>query len=943
MDGLDLLRCASSWNDCAVLVGRDQEQAAIAAALERASAGTGELVLLSGSPGIGKSTLARAVAERARDAGFAVHVGRATEYERALPYGVWIDALGDLLQGLGTAAAAQSLDAYGVQRELRARLTALAAGQPLLVVLDDLHWSDDATLASLAALVRRPAEGPVLIVGVHRPLAALDDISDELVRQGGVGLRLAPLADADAAALLGDVLGPADREAVLEQAAGNPFYLQQLARSPAAGGLDAQSAGMPQAIAASIRQEVDGLSAPARQLLRGAAVAGPPVDLRLAAVAADLDYPAALDALDELVRSELLVAADASTAFAFRHPLVRRAVYEGAGAGWRIAAHTRLREALVELGADPTLIAHHVEHGATIGDEAGVQILSDAARVVDGAPEVAAAWLAAALRLLPGERAAERAALQERRGVALLAAGDLVEAHRALLAAGGDTADQLWRLAEVERWLGHDRDAVRRLERARELSDPANPLARVKTEIELMLVHEWNLRHADAQAAAEAAIDAAQASGDPVLIGEVRGVMATTLVQTEPRAAAPHYEAATETVRRYADETFPAHPMSLWDLGWAATYLERFDEAIEHFDRGARIARGRQMPGNAVMLLTDRAEPRYRAGRVAEAIELAEEAVEAARATPSPRYVWWALMRLGLILARAGHTERADEVVQECEALARRLPPSPLVGLWTAQARAAAASARGEHEDAARVLAAAAGGPDLPLLPPIDGNRPRQILVEAALARGDDATAARWVDDAAAWARASGLHAQKGWALTTRALVERASGNVGAAASTAGRAVTSYDQGGAALEAARAQLLAASCLDGLGQRGAAAELVRMAEARCHELGALVDQARAARELRRMGKRPPLRATAPARGLRASAAGPTDERLASLTGREREVAEQVASGATNRQIAEALFLSEKTVESHLRNIFAKVGVSSRGALAAEVNREAPAAS
>jgi hypothetical protein len=549
----------------------------VSSALDALDGGRGGFLLVAGEAGIGKSALLAAAAALAEERGHRVLRGHATEFERGLPFGVLIDALdahlaslddgrltrvgvtgldelGSIFPALSGAPVA-TFERYTLHRAVRGLLGALGAGRPLVLVLDDLHWSDEATLETLSALVRRPPQGRVLVLGAHRPDAALDDFAHQLDRGGFPRLRLGPLSDRDAARLVGP-----GRRGVLAQAGGNPFYLEQLARSPVANGL-------PGAIAVSIRQEVEQVSEAAQALLRGAAVAGEPADLRLAGVAAGLSEDDALRAVDELQRAELLRPVDGSTAFSFRHPLVRQAVYESAGPGWRIAAHGRLRQALIELGADVTLVAHHVQHGASLGDEQGIAILVTAAeRVVDRAPADAAVWLGGALRLLPEEAGARRAELETRRGAALLAAGELSAAREALLAAGTDTAEKCWRLAEVERWLGHEQEAVRRLARARSLA-AGDPIVRVKVEIELMLVHEWNLRYDEARAAALAAVRAAEESGSPVALAEVRGVMATTLVQTDPQAALEPYGLAAAAVAAYDDHDFPAHPMSLWGGG----------------------------------------------------------------------------------------------------------------------------------------------------------------------------------------------------------------------------------------------------------------------------------------------------------------------------------------------------------------------------------------
>ncbi|MBE2318502.1 AAA family ATPase [Solirubrobacter sp. CPCC 204708] len=921
-----------------MLLGRDTELAKIAEALDGLDAGRSGLLLVSGEPGIGKSALLGALAEQAAARGFRVLSGHATEFERLLPFGVLVDALDPYLDELEDGKLARMgvsrteelatvfpalegprdavPEAYRLHRALRELLDGIAGPRPLVLVLDDLQWADDGAREALAALARRPPSGRVLIAGAHRPDPALDDLD----RYGHPRLRLGPLGDGDARRLVEERVSGAALRTVLDQAGGNPFYLEQLARSPARGPL-------PSAIASSIRAEIEQLSPAAQALLRGAAVAGEPADLRLASVAAELDEATAHAAVDEARRAELLRPVDGAAAFTFRHPIVRRAAYESAGPGWRINAHGRLREALLELGADVTVVAQHVRHGAGLGDEQGILILMAAAeRVIERAPGDAAAWLEAALRLLPMQVGERYAALQARRGTALLLAGELTAAREALLAAGSDTAEKCWRLAEVERWLGLEQEAVRHLARARELATD-DPRVRVKCEIELVLVHEWNLRYDDAREAAQAAAAAAADSGDPVLVAEVEGVIATTLVQTDPRAAAGPYAHAATVVAGYDDHDFPAHPMSLWDLGWAATHLERYDEAIAHFDRGLRIARDRRAHGNVAMFLIDRTEPRFRAGRLTEAVELAEEAVEAARVTPSARYEWWALARLGLLLGRSGDAARAAEVMRDCERVAASLPESPLVDLWTAYGAVTAAVAVGDLDVAERRLVAAAGA-ELEHMAPIDRSRPRLVLLEAALARGDGAAAERLADDADAWALHSGLSTPSAWALAGRAHLALARGEYARAADAAGAAVEAYERAGAQLEAERMRVVHGRALAESGDRSGALDAFERAERHLHRIGADFDRGAAVRELRKLGRRAPRRDAPPAGG----------NRLSGLSARESEVAALVAEGATNQAIADALFLSVKTVESHLRNIFAKLGVSNREALAAAVQQE-----
>ncbi|HEX8103264.1 MAG TPA: AAA family ATPase, partial [Solirubrobacteraceae bacterium] len=419
-----------------MLLGRDAELGVVEAALAGLGDGRGGFLCFTGDSGLGKSALLGALAERAAERGWPTFGGRATEFERAMPFSVLVDALDDHLAQLEPARLARMglecadelaavfpslagggghFERYQLHRAVSDLLAALGAARPVVLLLDDLQWSDEATLETLAALVRRPPRGRVLLALAHRPSQALDDLAHQLDRQGFPRRTLEPLSGEHAAALIADRVPEPARKALVAQAAGNPFYLEQLARSPAA------ARQLPAAIAMSIQQQVEQLPAAAQRLLQGVAVAGEPADLRLASVAAGLDYDEALGVLDETLAAGLLREAPAGAAVSFRHPLVRRAVYERAGRGWRIGAHGRVRRALADLGADATLLAHHVEQSATLGDEEAIDLLVAAAdRVAGRAPAAAAAWLAAALRLLPEEQGERRSALEEQRGAALL-------------------------------------------------------------------------------------------------------------------------------------------------------------------------------------------------------------------------------------------------------------------------------------------------------------------------------------------------------------------------------------------------------------------------------------------------------------------------------------------------------------------------------------------
>ena len=202
-------------------------------------------------------------------------------------------------------------------------------------------------------------------------------------------------------------------------------------------------------MAAALTEELGLLSQPTRALLDGAAVAGDPFEPELAAAAAGADDQTATQALDELLARDLVRPTDVPRRFRFRHPLVRRTVYETAPGGWRLDAHERCAAALEERGASPVARAHHVEHAARHGDAAALAVLRDAGLASRlRAPASAARWFGAALRLLPDSAPIEeRGALLMARAEALAATGQLELAHDDMLETLGlvpDEAVALW-------------------------------------------------------------------------------------------------------------------------------------------------------------------------------------------------------------------------------------------------------------------------------------------------------------------------------------------------------------------------------------------------------------------------------------------------------------------------------------------------------------------
>ncbi|MGZ4618949.1 MAG: ATP-binding protein, partial [Frankiaceae bacterium] len=427
-------------------VGRADALASLEQILDELDQGCPGAIEVAGEPGIGKTRLLRELAARAGERGHLVLSGAASEFENDLPFSVFVDALDEYVAGLEPGRLAVLDDA--VQAELAhvfPSLSALAGGQqvspqheryrshravrvllehlaqplPLVLVLDDLHWADSASVELIGALLRRQPAAAVLTAVALRPRQTPERLAITLERAhrsaAMTRVDLGALTLDEARQLLGERFDVARAALLYQESGGNPFYLEQLARSPARApqftsvseisltGLD-----VPAAVAASLAEELTLLSDVGRLVLEGAAVAGDPFEPVLAAAAAATTEAAGMHAVDELLGLDLIRTTEVPRRFRFRHPLVRRAVYEATAGGWRLGAHERCAEALAARGASAAARAHHVERSARQGDLAAVAVLRQAGQATARlAPESAARWFGGALRLLPQTAPAE--------------------------------------------------------------------------------------------------------------------------------------------------------------------------------------------------------------------------------------------------------------------------------------------------------------------------------------------------------------------------------------------------------------------------------------------------------------------------------------------------------------------------------------------------------
>jgi ATP/maltotriose-dependent transcriptional regulator MalT len=922
------------------IVGRDLELGHLEQTLDALDRGSAACLTVEGEPGIGKTRLLGALRGRAEGRGHVVLAGAAAEFERELPFSVFVDALDayvasqqltehaswdadlgrELARILPSLSAAQrgagalADERYRAHRAVRRLMELIAGEQPLVLVLDDLHWSDGASVELIAALVRRPPAAPVLLALGMRPGQAPERLSSALAARTVRRLELGPLSAAEAA----QMLQGADAEtvaAIYDHAGGNPFYLEQLGRARDAASLPRPTAagatptGVPTAVVAAIAEEIESLSQRSRVFLDAAAVAGEPFEPDLAAAIAELSQADGLGALDDLLAFGLVRPTEVPRRFTFRHPLVRRAVYESTRGGWRLAAHARAAEALAARGADAAERAHHIEQSACPGDDAAIDTLLEAGRAAAArAPAAAARWFEAALRLLPSADAERQVEVRVALASARRSLGELDGCRTALLEATERLpAEAAMRRVEltalcaaVEHWQGHHADAHRRLTRAwEELPDRGGAeAAALQVELAIDGLYENDVERTVEMG--ESALATARRLNDRGLIAVAASALALgEATAARVQAAREHRAEALEQIERMDDAELAAHLDTLYYLGWAENYLEHYDEAIAHAERGVAIARATGEGRLLVPLMLLRGYPFEMQGRLAEANEMCETAVEIARVSANPHFLFWALFELAWARYFAGDLDGAIAAGEESVDVGGLLSGGtmPSAGGGAGWALAVARFELGEVE-AARGLMRDVGGEHLEDWIAVERyfNWENVALVELAL--GNRAAA-----DAIA------------------RQAERSAAEVDLRLSTA-LAI------GATLQVAYARSLLGRALAAAGDRRGAIEVLRQTERELDSCGSVRMRDEARRELRRLGARAEVRGPATA----------DDAGLGSLTDREREISELITEGLTNKQIAAQLFLSEKTIESHIRNVFHKLGASSRLEVARIVERD-----
>jgi DNA-binding CsgD family transcriptional regulator len=930
------------------LLEREHEVDRVRGAVREVGQQAGAVVVIEGPAGMGKSRLLDVARVRTAELGLRVLSARATELEQGFPFGVMRQLFeraivqadpGERERWLAGAAAlaADVLDArpaseaighgpaagdsgYAWQHGFYWLASNVSADSPLVLLVDDLQWCDAPSARALAFIARR-LEGQALgLILATRPLdprfvpeaaTAVADPTAEL-------LRLSPLTLAAVRALVALRLRqePDDRfvRACLEVTGGNPFLVGELLAEVAARGVDptAAAAGdvgaiVPRGVANAVLLRLARLAPPAATLARVLSVLGDGAQMGDAAQLAGLHGAELEEAMASLGSSDVV---EPSGTVRFTHPILRAAIYGDLSAAERERLHRDAARILREREASAGQIAAHVMHTEPAADPGTVTLLRDAARgaLALGDAAAAAALLSRALQEPPAHRDRSRAVLELGQAYARAGAPEASEPLSEIVEQGEDQAaiaEAAIELSGMFFYDGRAAEGVAILRRAQARLPPRGP-ARDRLEVAL-------LGGSYSSVSARREVDAEIADlRDPG--GPARGTLQATTLATLALDEVMYLRSASTAIdlaQRALAMGLPLEPHRGENWALAALYALMFSDHLDaaQLEADEILARGRERGAavTVVAISAFRAFNGLRRGALAAAATDAQLVMELAPELLGAEFLVTAVSTA--VLAGLERDETPDTLRRLIDRTGVRFDPEFTPSAQLLYASGVLRAAAGNHEAAIEELRSCAL--DHPVLggenPAVSPWRSAAALSLAQLGRDEEARAL--AADEVRRAESFGAPRAIGIALRAHALVgvpaDRADGLVAALDVLAASP--------ARLEYARVLVDLGATLRASGQRTAAREPLLEALALAARCGAKALERRSRAELAAIGVRP-----------RATDRSGSD----SLTPSERRVAELAATGGTNREIAQALFVTEKTVETHLGRAFRKLDISSR---------------
>ena len=941
------------------LLERGEELARIESALTEARTGRGKFVLIEGPPGIGKTALLAAARTAASDGGMRVLRSRGAELERDFAFGVVRQLFepplaeasdlerADLLQaaagvaagllGLPGAPATEGPPLSGVDPSfailhgLYWLCANLAAVEPLCVVVDDAHWADAASLRYLAFLLTRLEELDAALVVATRPREAGTDaelLATVTTDPSADVIRLPPLTRAAVAQIvessLAGVPDPVFVDACLRATRGTPFLMRVLVEALSEGGIapTAEAARHVEKMGArtvgrSIRLMLRRLPEQAGRLARALAVLEQG-DLFQAARLAGLEEVEAAEAAELLMTAGIL---ESGRPLTFIHPIVRSGIYSDLTSGERAQGHRDAARLLAEQPGANERVAKHLLVSERAGDSWVVERLVEAACTAgkQGAPESEALFLRRALAEPPPP--GERSALLLDLGMAEASVG-LAEWPEHLQRAV-DSAPNVVAAAEAAMVLGLALSRAQRFAEAVEVLDrAASALDSRHSELALQL---------EAAAVVAAMYDPVTATSVALRRDALRERAAND------RAAPPEFVAAAAHISVLMNEPAgvgaglatrallagggappgsdgkPWFSFATWfsEATFTLLWAERYAQVQPLLDASIAQARVTGDSGRLALGLANRAWLALRRGDLSAAEGDARTALAATGLPAPPMY---RVVNGGVLvnaLVDQGELDAAEEVLAPLDFEGEVGSHSAAV-LRVARGRLRIGQGRVAEglEDFLAVGARLTRG-----MVTCPGFLPwRSEAALAHLALGDRDAAGRLAAEELELAQAFG--APRALGVAKRAAGVVAGGDRGV--SLLREAIDAFERGDARLERARALADLGALLRRRNRRTEARELLREALDAAHRSGAKPLAEHAETELRATGARP----------RRVVLTG-----LDSLTASERRIAELASQGLTNREIAQTLFVTARTVEGHLTSVFRKLRVDSRDELPA----------